>query len=277
MTRPPGGVIHVGFIGWGESLMQYFQAMAAGGRSPGTIRLHRHYLMMLAAHHGRPWRVTTLQLVAFMSRESWAPETRKSARTVVCGFYRWGHTMGYLDVDPAAGLPSVRVPAGVPRPAPEIVVLSVVNGSGRVAFMAQLAAYAGLRAAEIARVHSHDYTPGAGIGELLVHGKGGKERLVPIMCATALEQRLAAVQGWAFPNGHGSHLSAGHVSKVLSDAMPSGWTAHTLRHRFATRAYSGSRDLMSVSELLGHARLETTQRYVLPPRGALREAVASAM
>jgi integrase len=67
------------------------------------------------------------------------------------------------------------------------------------------------------------------------------------------------------------------VSKLLSRALPPGWTGHTLRHRLATAAYGGTRDLLAVSALLGHSRPETTQRYVRLPDDAIRAAVAAAV
>lgn len=119
--------------------------------------------------------------------------------------------------------------------------------------MIGLAAFAGLRCAEIARVHGQDLA-----GDVLrVHGKGGKVRDVPVL--PRLLDRLQAVEGWAFPNGHGSHLTPGHVSRLLSRALPEGWTGHTLRHRLATAAYAGTRDLLAVSALLGHSRPELEQ------------------
>jgi len=68
------------------------------------------------------------------------------------------------------------------------------------------------------------------------------------------------------------------VGRIMSDALGgprSGWTAHTLRHRFATRAYAGDRDILSVQQLLGHSSVATTQRYTAPPDDALRKAVMS--
>lgn len=58
--------------------------------------------------------------------------------------------------------------------------------------------------------------------------------------------------------------------------LPDGWTTHTLRHRFATVSYAGTRDLLAVQELLGHSRPETTRGYVQLPQDALRAAVAAA-
>jgi integrase len=251
---------------------EYGTALRAAGRSPGTIRLHRYYLSSLAERHASPWQVTTPDLLAFLSVEHWAPETRKSARAAVRGFYRWAYGAGHLEEDPGDTLPSVRVPPGRPRPTPEHLVRVLVRHEDpRIGLMAMLAAYAGLRAAEIARVHASDLAGDT----LVVHGKGGRVRGVPVLNELLLE-RLEALEGWAFPNGLGSHLSPGHVSRVLSRAMPESWTAHTLRHRMATTAYAGTRDLLAVGAVLGHSRPETTQRYVLLPDDALRAAVRAA-
>ncbi len=259
---------------WGTALHQYATAQRAAGRSAGTINLHRHYLRNLAETVRAPWRATVLDLVDFVSREGWAPETRKSARAAVRGFYRWGHGMGYLDDDPAEALPPVRVPAGIPRPTPEHLVAQLVARGDRLGFMAQLAAHGGLRRGEIARVHGRDLV----VDVLVVQGKGGKVREVPVIDRTLLRrlQRVQLADDWAFPNGLGGHLSAGHVGRMLSAAMPEGWTAHTLRHRLGTAAYAGTRDLLAVQQLLGHSRPETTQRYVRIPDDAVRAAAAAA-
>lgn len=258
---------------WGQALHGYTIAMQSAGRSPGTIRLHRHYLARLrAAHPAGPWKVTTPDLRAMLSDPAWAPETRKSARSVFRGFYRWAHGDGLIELDPAAALEAIRVPGGVPRPAPEhLVELLLRHQDARIGLMVMLGAWGGLRAAEIARVHRRDLV----LDELLVHGKGGKVRAVPIVEPRLLD-RLQQLTGWAFPNGLGSHLSPGHVSRLLSATMPPGWTAHTLRHRCATVAYAGTRDLLAVSQLLGHSRPETTQRYVRLPADAVRAAAAAA-
>jgi hypothetical protein len=47
--------------------------------------------------------------------------------------------------------------------------------------------------------------------------------------------------GWLFPGDEDGHLSPRWVGKLMAGALPDHWTAHTLRHRFATRAYRGSR------------------------------------
>ena len=270
-TRPDFAGHTVADMPWNTALHQYATSQRAAGRSPGTVRLHAHYLSGLARTINRPWLATPVQLLEYVAHDGWAPETRKSASGAVRSFYRWGHGMGYLPDNPALQLPSVKVPQGRPRPTPELIVAQVVRRNDRIGFMAQLGAYAGLRAGEIARVHGDQFTG----NDLIVVGKGGKTRGIPIV-HRGLAHRLTVLEGWAFPNGYGSHLSPGHVTRLLSDALPDDWTAHTLRHRMATQAYAGTRDLLAVGEVLGHSRPETTQRYVLLPDDARRAAVAAA-
>lgn len=260
---------------WVEALAAYAIALRAAGRAIGTIRLHRHYLDRLARCCPHPWDVTTADLRAVLAAHTWKPETRKSARSVFRSFYRWAHGEGLVDADPALRLEPVRVPPGVPRPTPErLVELAIATAPPREELMLRLGAYGGLRCCEIAVVHSGDYDHDA--ARLLVHGKGGKTRSVPIV-EPNLSVMLAGVHGYAFPNRWtGEPITAGHVSKLLSRALDAGWTAHTLRHRMGTRALAKTKDLLAVGKVLGHARPETTQRYCEVEDDRLIAAVAAA-
>ncbi len=256
---------------WLTALAEYETSQRAAGRSEGTVRVHRHYLIRLAREVPRPYSATLRQLETFVGHRSWMPETRKSARSAVRGFYRWAHGRGYMEDDPAISLPAITVPTAVARPTPEHLVRQLTAHDDRVGTMAMLAAYCGLRRAEIARVHRRDL-----VGEeLLIRGKGGKVRAVPVTSFELLS-RLGSATDWLFPNGQGDHLTPGHVGRLLSAAMPEGWTAHTLRHRMASVSYAGTRDLLAVGAVLGHSRPETTQRYVRLPSDAIRAAVIAA-
>lgn len=258
---------------WAWAIPVYLTAMQAAGRASGTVRLHHHYLGLLRERHRHPWSVSTAQLQQLLANPSWGAETRKSARQVYRGFYRWAHGERLIEDDPAVRLLAVRVPLGVARPAPQLLVEKLLrHPDDRIGFMVLLAAHGGLRAGEIARVHQRDVLD----DDLLVHGKGGRVRAIPLV-DERLAWRLSRVEGWAFPNGLGSHLSPGHVSRLLSREMPAGWTAHTLRHRYGTNAYAGTRDLIAVKQLLGHSRSETTERYVQLPDDALRKAARAAL
>lgn len=262
---------------WTEASDAYTLHLRAAGRSEGTIRIHTHYLRRIRATAPTPEDVTTDHLRRLLATRGWSPETRKSCRGVLRTFFAWAHAEGLVPTDPAARLETVTVPEALPHPVPEPVITDVLSRCReRERRMILLGAYAGLRAAEIARVHAEDWDPWARV--LTVVGKGRKERRVPVVHEElrAVLDELARRGGWLFPGRVDGHLSPGTVSHILSGLIPGEWTAHSLRHRFATRAHAGTHDLLAVSRLLGHARPETTRRYVQLEDDALIAAVRAA-
>jgi integrase/recombinase XerC len=183
-------------------------------------------------------------------------------------------------VDAVAGLAGVRRTASHHNPtshvSPEAVVAdALAHADRRVELMILLAARQGLRRGEIALVHSRDVSADLCGWSLRVHGKGARERVIPLHDDIA--HRLRALDdGWAFPGQIDGHLSPRWVGHLIRDALLGDWTAHTLRHRFATVAYSGGRDLVAVQELLGHSRPETTRQYIRLPDDAMRAAIVFA-
>jgi integrase/recombinase XerC len=258
---------------WNQWLAGYATTQRAAQRSSGTVALQRHYLQRLARLHPDPAAVTTTDLETFLAAHPWwQPETTRSARSSLRGFYKWACRKGLLEADPAQHLEPVRTMPPVVRPAPEPVVAAVVaDEDPRIALMGMLGAYLGLRCCEIARVHSADLD-----GDVLwVLGKGRKRRKV-IVVHPGLLDRLRGLEGWAFPGRVDGHLSAGHVSRLLSRALADGCTAHQLRSRMATVAFTATRDVLSVGRFLGHSRPETTQRYIALPDDGLRAAALAA-
>ena len=185
-------------------------------------------------------------------------------RTTLQGFYRWGVGSGRTEHDPAIPLPVVR--AGAPRPRPcddEVLAAAVRQAPERDVLMLRLSAECGLRRAEVAQVHTRDIITGTKRGQfsLVVHGKGGKERVVPLPDLLA-RQLLRRDRGFVFPGRINGHLSARWVGKVVGRWLDQGYTMHSLRHWFATVTYEETSDLLTLSEMLGHASPETTRRYV---------------
>jgi integrase/recombinase XerC len=62
----------------------------------------------------------------------------------------------------------------------------------------------------------------------------------------------------------------------VRQVLPEPWTMHTLRHRFYSRAYRGSRNLRAVQVLMGHSSLATTERYLAVDDDEVRAAMMSA-
>jgi len=221
----------------------------------------------------------------FASQTQWRRETRRSYRNSVVSFFTWAHREGHLATNPAADLPSIKPDAPAPRPAPDRVWnMALLKAGPKVSLMLRLAAEAGLRRAEVAQVHTKDLREGFDGPQLLVHGKGNRERVVPITDELAELIGAGAAghtpgerrDGWLFPGDDDGHLSARWVGRLCADAMPEGWTMHTLRHRFATRAYRGTRNLRAVQTLLGHANVGVTERYTAVDDGEVRAAMQAA-
>lgn len=223
-----------------------------------------------------PWEVQLEDLLEWAGGQRWSRETRRSVRASLRGFYRWGVSVGRMEASPAEDLPPVEPAVPDARPAPETAyreALASADERGRL--ILRLAAEVGLRRAEIAQMHSRDLGEDLLGDSLLVHGKGGKTRVVPLPRPLALELRRRG-PGWIFPGNDGGHLSPRWVGKIATLLLPADWTLHTLRHRFATKAYAAERDLLSVQTLLGHTSPVTTRRYVRLPADALRRTMLAA-
>lgn len=137
----------------------------------------------------------------------------------------------------------------------------------------------GIRLSELVGLNLADLDLEA--NQIRVRGKGGKERIVPIgsHALFALRKYLARrgellpkegqdgrVESALFLNRWGSRLSARSVAQIvlkyLKKSGISHWISpHALRHSYATHLLDAGADLRAIQELLGHARLSTTQRY----------------
>ena len=258
---------------WNVAIVDYLTSQRAAGAPATTCATRRHHLQHLAGHvSASPWTISAAELVDYMGSCDWARETRRSKRTTLRSFYSWAQATGRRDDNPALSLPSV--PAGQPlaRPTPEHVYRqALLEASPTAVLILQLAAQLGLRRAEIAGIHSRHVQHDLVGHSLLVMGKGGRQRLVPL--PDAMAQRILAAEGYLFPGRDGGHLSARWVGKLAARAMPEGWTLHTLRHRFATMAYDVDRDVFAVQQLLGHSSPATTRRYVALRDDNLRRTV----
>jgi integrase/recombinase XerC len=130
---------------------------------------------------------------------------------------------------------------------------------------------AGLRIAEALSLKGADLP----LAEtLLVTGKGGKQRVVPLIpIVRAAVEEYARQSPWPvdrngplFRGAKGGALSQGMVQKAMASArkamgLPDSATPHALRHSFATHLLGAGADLRSLQELLGHASLGSTQIY----------------
>jgi integrase/recombinase XerC len=183
---------------------------------------------------------------------------------------------GGARTNPARELASPKLPGRLPNylPIDETQALwrapvSPAPGGARDRAMLEVLYATGVRVAELARLDLEDVDLRE--GSVRVLGKGGKERIVPLhrKAIEAIRAYLGPREGGTGPvflNGRGGRLTVRSVHRVVRGrARAAGLhrrvTPHTLRHTFATHLLDAGADLRLIQDLLGHARLSTTQRY----------------
>jgi integrase/recombinase XerC len=177
---------------WVTAIEQFLNYMRAAGQTVASVDSRRSHLQHLARRiEADPFDVTGQHLVAWFGRQTWAQETRRGRRTSYQVFYDWAVREELTSTNPASKLPTVKGAKPRPRPIPRSAFDQAVRGSdARVRLMLRLAYDAGLRRCEIAVIHSSDLIEDLVGWSLLVHGKGNKERVVPLTPWVGIPRRL---------------------------------------------------------------------------------------
>lgn len=242
----------------------------AAGHAKATRALRLSYIRRFLQHTD-PLTCTMSDVAVFLARDDWSAATKSSARSSLMVLFEWMALEGLREDSPMKGMKPIRSKVGVPHPCPEEALQeALIKAPDRTRLAVMLAAYAGLRRAEIATLHSDNI----GEHELRVTGKGNKTRVIPIH--GLLAPFLAPYRGrgeYLFPSPRGGHLTPTQVGRMVSKWLPEGYSTHSLRHRFASQVHSQSKNLRAVQTLLGHASLATTQIYTNVGSDELADAV----
>jgi integrase len=225
----------------------------------------------------------------WLTRAHLGAATRHNDLAHLRSFYRWCKRWEYRDDDPTLRLDSPRVDAGLPRPMTREDLHLALDQlsrapSGRpwnlswgpdIRRAICLGAYAGLRISEAAALDWSDVDL-ENRQIRVIRSKGGKSRRIP-MGPELLDALLPETGGNVVSGGapYSTYRLARRVRSAFK-ALGIDATFHQLRHRYATIAYEASGDILTVSRLLGHANLNTTQIYVRT-RDDVAEAIARAV
>lgn len=250
---------------WEDAVNGWLTWMMAGGVPPTTRRLRRGNVRWVARTSGTacPAEITLAALVSLTSGQNLSNEHRRGVRRSLVAFFAWAVENGQASDNPATRLPKVSPSKPRPRPYPDQMWRELLMAAApREQMMARLAGEVGMRRAEVARCHRDDLIEDDSGWSLIVHGKGDKQRVVPITDKMATDIRsFCPRRGYLFPGQVDGHLSPMYVGKLIGALMPDGWSMHKLRHRFATRGLAGTGDLLAVRDALGHSSAATTQIY----------------
>ncbi len=291
-------------------LTEFTQYLAAERRySPLTVRNYRRdierFLEWLGTDDARfdPQSVTTGDLREWIVHRSESGALSAGAMnrelSSLRALFRWLLRTGAVDHDVAHGLRSLktgrRLPAFVPESRMATVVAECREAGddftpARDALILLLLYGCGLRLAELIAIDRSDLA--ADCAQLMVHGKGDKQRMVPVpaLVRKQISRYLTLIERQNICNcaekaliltKKGKRISRSAVYRAvqrgLADAGVQGKKSpHVLRHTYATHLLNDGADIREIQELLGHASLQTTQVYTHNSIDRLREAYARA-
>lgn len=216
--------------------------------------------------------------IAQLSREGLAPSSIARAVSAARGFFRFLMLDGHIKSHPAEDLDTPQRFAYLPEfltedeinrlfAAPDITEEEGIRDRA----LLELMYAAGLRVSEVCALKQADIDIHAGL--LMCHGKGSKERRVPIGKSAIhwLQQYAALKASYGNANSHYLFMQRGRpLTRQFAWAMIKRYarkaglkeiSPHTLRHSFATHLLQHGADSRSVQALLGHSDIATTQIY----------------
>ena len=259
---------------WAQPIDGFLQYLGGLGYSAATITTRSNHLTKFANSLPKdicPRDVSTSDLFRFIAISP-SKAYKKSVKNSLNSFFKWAVLTGLCANNPATALPAFRPERPRPKPCPDkYIIQALEHATYEERIMLLLASELGLRRAEIARVHSDDVAGTIGTYMLLVHGKGEKQRILP--CPDTLAEDILFANGFVFPGRFGGHVEESYIGKKISALLPQGYSAHKLRHRFATKAYELNHDILAVKEALGHTNVETTEHYVAASQAALFDVI----
>ncbi|MEM6109218.1 tyrosine-type recombinase/integrase [Mycobacterium sp. 050272] len=242
--------------------------MRGAGRSERTIHDARLRLEQLERFAGKMVEtMTPLDVSRFLGRPALNAWSRSSYFVSLASFYRWYGEHGGVDV--TARLPRPKMPKSTPQPLTDeqLAALLATNMRRKTRAMILLAALAGLRVHEIAKLRAEDVD----VRErtLRVTGKGNRTETLPLHpLLVDIATTMPRSGYWFMGNSTrpGQPIARRTVTAVIQMAMVRagipGGTAHKLRHWYATKLVAGGTDLRTVQTLMRHANLNTTAIYV---------------
>jgi integrase/recombinase XerD len=240
--------------------------------APGTIEAYVAGVAKFARHFGRsPDRLGPDDLRAFQVHLVNAGVSWSQFNQIVCGLrFFFAVTLGRPDAVPF--IPFGKRPRRLPNvlSPDEVAALLDAAPAGRDRALLQTADACGVRISELLHLRVPDIDS-ARMVVVVRHGKGAKDRLVPLSARLLGELRAFwqwhRSQTWLFPGAAGRPLHTGTVQRMFQRVrrragLAKAATIHTLRHSFATHLLEAGVDVFTLQRLLGHRSLATTALYL---------------
>ena len=258
------------------------------GYSELTIRAYGDDLRSFAAYYGAdfaPEKVTATDIrswIMSLTEARMSPASVNRKLSSLRSFYRYLLRAGVVQKLPFERIASQKKPKRLPVFVEESRIQAILKAltaptddlrTERDALIVLLFYATGLRMAELIELTDDDYSA----GELRVTGKGGKQRIVPVVPGVArkidryislrnAETICTGAKKYLFLTDKGARIPRTAVytlvTRTLGEFGVQGKRSpHVLRHTFATHLLNHGADIRSIQELLGHSDLRTTEIY----------------
>ena len=291
-----GGVIPATDAGLIDRFLEMMSAQM--GAAANTLAAYRSDLALASAALDGKLAAADAEALAKLGEE-WRALSRATVARKSAALRRFFAFLADEDLrvgDPGAALPR----PGAARPLPKVLGHAEVDAlfaaiaarlavahplprDLRLAALVELLYGSGLRATELVSLPRAAIHPDRPF--LILKGKGGRERLVPISdraraAVAAWRAHVATDRAWLFPSGKG-HLSRVRLYQIVRELAaeagipPDRISPHVLRHAFATHLLAGGADLRALQAMLGHADIATTEIYTHVDASRLVELVNS--
>lgn len=277
---------------------------ALDGAADNTITAYQgdltEFLSFMTLHHGDPQGLGALERITVADMRAWMAQMRGTgvgARSLarklsaVKSFYRWLAEREGFEPTAVLSTRSPKFQKKLPRPLAEDAARAMIDTvelqssrnwvAVRDVAVVTLLYGCGLRISEALGLTGKD-APLPSV--LRITGKGGKERIVPVLAAArdAVDTYVRVCphpmepESPLFRGVRGGALNARSIQMVMAQArmqlgLPATATPHAMRHSFATHLLAAGGDLRAIQELLGHASLSTTQAYTAVDTARLME------
>lgn len=257
-----------------EIIDEYLDSLKAEGRSEKTLEGAQGVLWR--AHADLPFGLPTAtrpEITKWLANDTWAPNTRLTYFCLLRPFYEWAAD-NWIDHDPMRGMKAPSKPPSIPRPAQaDQARWAVAEAAEPHRLHCILAAYAGLRCCEIARL-DRDHVQQTQL--TVIGGKGGKDAFLP--CHPMIWQAVKHLPGGPVTRTLRGPATPKWVSSSTNEYLHRNeitWTVHKLRHLYVTRAHKQTGgDVFKTQRLARHASAATTAGYVFINEDELSAAVA---
>ncbi len=264
---------------------RFLEMMAAqAGAARNTIAAYRSDLMLASEALGGALAQADGKAIERLG-EGWADLSRSSVARKAAAlrrFYAFLVDEGLRKDDPGKALPRPGARRALPKTLShadvdrlfETIAARLARdppdpNDRRMEALLELLYGSGLRATELVSLPRNAIQPDRPY--LILRGKGGRERLVPVSdraraAVAAWREHVAAERPFLFPSGKG-HLSRVRLYQLIralaqeAGIPPDRISPHVLRHAFATHLLEGGADLRALQSMLGHADIATTEIY----------------